>query len=251
VNSRTKHLLFLDESGTHDLRTVDPTWPVFVLLGLLVGETYYQKTLAPRVKALKRSFGLAPDTVLHSRHIRRQEGPFAILRSSDVRERFYQGLNDIFTGARLRLYVIVVDKVRFQRRSLFPENPYDVSISQLLSVVCGPPGIPGPNRPRVSRIIAESRGKREDRELQHEYQQFRTLGLGNYGAATVQNRRAETVKRLFPERVDFLRKFKVVAGLELADLAAYPIGRAFINDDWENPAYRVLATKIQAAIRFP
>ena len=36
--TRTSYLLFIDESGTHDLRNVDPRWPAFVLLGLLVGE---------------------------------------------------------------------------------------------------------------------------------------------------------------------------------------------------------------------
>ena len=31
---RTQHLLFLDECGSHDMRTVDPTFPVFVLVAL-------------------------------------------------------------------------------------------------------------------------------------------------------------------------------------------------------------------------
>ena len=46
-------------------------------------------------------------------------------------------------------------------------------------------------------------------------------------------------------------KSKVVAGLELADLAAYPIGRASLNRDWENPAYRALAPKIRALLGYP
>jgi hypothetical protein len=76
LSSRTKHLLFLDECGTHDMRSVDPTFPVFVLIGLLVGETYYAKTLVPRVKALKQRHLDNPNAVLHSRDIRRLEGDF-------------------------------------------------------------------------------------------------------------------------------------------------------------------------------
>jgi len=37
--ARTRYLLFLDESGTHDMKFVDPNFPAFVLAGLLVGET--------------------------------------------------------------------------------------------------------------------------------------------------------------------------------------------------------------------
>lgn len=219
---RTRHLLYVDEAGTHDMKHIDSNWPVFVLVGLLVGETYYAKTLVPRIKEFKAAHGLATGVVLHSREIRRWEGPFEFLKDA-----------------------------RLANRWLFSPNPYDVSLSQLLSLVCGPPGTPSPWRPNVVKIIAERRGKVEDKQLQAEYQGFRQHGLASYGAASVQTRHRGTVKRVFPSRVDFAAKSKVVAGLELVDLAAYPIGRAFVNRDWENPAYRTLAPKIRALVPYP
>ncbi len=230
---------------------LDPNWPVFVLLGLLVGETYYAKTLAPRLKRFKGEHGLSKDVVLHSRDIRRHEGPFVFLSDPRRREAFYEGINALFTSLRIRLYAVVIHKNRLAGRFIFSPNPYDVSLGQLLSLVCGPPGTPGPWRPNVTKIVAERRGKREDRELQKQYQQFRRLGLPSHGAPDVQDRRPATVERVFPERIDFVPKPKAVGGLELADLAAYPVGRAFVNQRWDNPAYLALARKIRALISYP
>src|SRR6266496_2263738 len=186
--ARTRHLLFLDESGTHDMQHVDPAFPVFVLLGLLVGETYYAKTLVPRIKRLKqRHFGTV-EIVLHSYHIRKLRGAFDCLRDHNLRASFYADLNAFYARTRIRIYAVAIDKRRLLDRFLMPMNPYDVSLSQLLSVVCGPPRIVGANRPVVSRIIAESRGRNEDRALQSEYQGFQQSGLGSYGASDVQNR---------------------------------------------------------------
>jgi hypothetical protein len=234
------------------MQCVDPNWPVFVLIGLLVGETYYQKTLVPRVKQLKIKHQLAPHTVLHSREIRRCEGDFAFLaRFPERKGTFYQDINQLFMTLRIRLFCVVIDKQKLRSRFLVPVSPYDVSLSQLLSLVCGPPGTPSPNRPNVTRIIAESRGRRPDKGLQHEYQRFRRIGLGSYGAPEVQNRKPRTVQRVFPERVDFVRKRKVVAGLELADLAAYPIGRGMVSGNWDNPAYQVVSCKLKELVVFP
>ncbi|MBU0617389.1 MAG: DUF3800 domain-containing protein [Planctomycetes bacterium] len=249
--ARTRHHLYIDESGTHDMKHVDPNWPVFVLVGLLVGETYYAKTLVPRVKQLKRCHALPLDAVLHSRDIRRWEGPFGFLKDPVRRQAFYEDLNVLYGSLRVRLYVVIIRKARLARGYIFVPNPYDVSLGQLLSLVCGPPGTPGPWRPNVVKIVAEKRGKLEDKQLHVEYQLFRKHGLPSYGAPNVQPRRPSTVSRVFPERIDFVRKSRAVSGLELADLAAYPIGRAFVNQDWENPAYLALAPKIRALLPFP
>jgi len=178
-------------------------------------------------------------------------GDFVFLRDPQRRQKFYEDLNQLFRGLRGRLYAIVIDKNGFRDRLFTPLNPYDVSLSQLLSLVCGPKGIPGPWRPDVTRIIAESRGKREDKELQAVYQKYRREGLSSFGALYVQNRQPTTVERLFPKRVDFLRKSRVVAGLELADLAAYPISWAEIHQRWDNPSYIALAEKLNAVVVFP
>lgn len=233
------------------MNTIDPNWPIFVIVGLLVGETYYAKTVVPRMKALKKAHGLNPSTPMHSRSIRRWEGEFSFLQDAPRRSAFYEDINALIDGLRVRLYAVVIDKVRLQRRFLVQLNPYDVAMSQLLSVICGPPRVVGANRPTVVKMVAESRGKVEDRQLQSEYQNFRRGGLSGYGAKGIQNRRRQTVRRLFPERVEFAKKTKVIAGLELADLLAYPIGRAVISENWDNRAATVAFSKLRDFRVFP
>lgn len=247
----TRHLLYIDESGGHDLAHVDPNWPIFVLVGLLVGETYYAKTLVPRVKEFKLRHGLGKDTPLHSRDIRRHEGSFQFLGDSELREAFYEDLNRLVGSLRIRLFAVIVRKALLSHTYMFPPNPYYVSLGQMLSLVCGPPGTPTPWRPRVAKIVAERRGKLEDHQLQAEYQRHRQYGLPSYGAPDVIDRRPATVERVFPARIDFVPKPKAVAGLELADLAAYPLGRAYVNQRWDNPAYLALAPKVRALVAFP
>lgn len=163
MSDRTKHILFIDESGNHDLGNIDAKWPIFVLVGLLVGESYYAKTLARRVRELKLSNDLSANTVLHSRDIRRRERSFAFLRDAGARERLYEALNDVFSKSRIRIFAVIIDKARLAGRWIFPPNPYDASLSQLLSLVCGPPGSPTAWRPNVVRISAERRGEERSR----------------------------------------------------------------------------------------
>jgi len=247
----TEHNLFIDESGTHDMNYVDPEFPVFTLVGMLAGEKYYARSLVPRVKALKRRHGVDAGTVLHSYDIRRWGGEFAFLKNPERRQAFYKDLNQLFIGLRVRLYAVTIDKRRLGLRYLLPPNPYDVSLSQLLSIICGSPGMLGAYRPNVKRIIAERRGKMQDKSLQHQYQVFRRVGLSDYGAADVQSRRSTTVRTVFPRRVEFAGKSKVLAGLELADLAAYPVARAYINQQWDNPAYLAVARRLHTSVVFP
>ncbi len=159
------------------MQHVDERWPVFVLMGLLVGEKHYQQTLVPRVKELKDRNGLDREVVLHSREIRRCEGPFSFLQDQARRQAFYQDLSALVDSLRIRFFAVVIDKGRLRDRFLVRVNPYDVSLSQMLSLVCGSPGTPSAWRPRVARIVAESRQAKEDKQLQAEFQNYRRLGL--------------------------------------------------------------------------
>ncbi len=245
VKSASKYLCFIDECGTHDMKNIQSDFPVFTLVGLLVGEKYYQKTLVPRVKAFKtRHFG-DQEIILHSRDIRRLDRRFSVLKTDSARkEAFYNELNELITSARIRFYAVVIDKQQLLQRFIFPMNPYDVSLHQLISLICGPPGILGVKRPRVQRIIAESRGRDADHDLQNEYIRIRDYGAKSHGAK-VQNRQGTTIQNLFPSKIHFVKKSRNIIGLQLADLAAYPISRAIVNGNWDNPSAQVIASKLK------
>jgi hypothetical protein len=145
----------------------------------------------------------------------------------------------------------LIDKARLERRFVLPINPYEIAINQLLSVICGPPRCPGPWRPQVARIIAEARGKTLDKSLQSAYHRFHGSGLRSFRAAGVSNRRLQTVGRLFPDAIEFATKQIPLAGLELIDLAIYPIVRAHINGEFSNPAFNALLPRLDRVVIFP
>ena len=43
-------VMFLDESGNHDLRKINPTYPVFVLGGVIVDRAHLRNTIEPEMR---------------------------------------------------------------------------------------------------------------------------------------------------------------------------------------------------------
>jgi hypothetical protein len=242
--TKPSYLCFIDECGSHDMSSIQPEFPVFTLVAMLVSEKYYRDTLVPRMKKLKIKYFGDSEVIFHSRDIRRLDKRFSIFRHDQpLKEEFYKELNHSISNARIRYYAVVIDKLQLLQRSLFPLNPYDVSLHQLISLMLGAPGMLGTKRPFVSKIMAESRGKQEDRDLQNEYVRIRDYGTSNYGTK-LQNRQSATIQKLFPDKIQFLKKAQNSIGLQLADLAAYPISRAVMNGSWDNPSAQVIATKL-------
>ena len=87
--------LYLDESGNHDLRKIDPDYPVFVLGGVIVEDRYAKTVLELEVGRFKLHWFGSTKSVLHTADMVRNRNEFGILRDSGVRERFYRDLNEM------------------------------------------------------------------------------------------------------------------------------------------------------------
>lgn len=83
---------------------------------------------------------------------------------------------------------------------------------------------------RVTHIIMEKRGKKENRKLEAEFQSI--CNGGNYRG------------RKLPFELIFADKQSNSSGLQLADLAAYPIGRHVLKPGQVNRAYEIVAKKL-------
>lgn len=79
----SKYQPFLDESGDHGLKTIDPNFPVFVLTGLLFSNASY-RGVCKRVDAFKQKFFGSTGVILHRRDMRKYERGFEILFDEDV-----------------------------------------------------------------------------------------------------------------------------------------------------------------------
>lgn len=203
-------LMFFDESGDHRMEKVDPDYPVFALGCVAIWREDYMKEVVPRLAALKIRHWGHEGVVLHSIDIRRQEGDFRILRTAETRESFQQELGALVRELPFHFAISVVDKrlLRPKTQESLYATAWSACIDQMEMHL-------GKVEQKV--LIAESRGKREDAEL---------LAAAELGEI------------LFPPQRSN------VAGLQLADLCAYPFGRKVLRLERSSRAWDDLAAKL-------
>ena len=75
-NQFSEHIVFVDESGDHGLKTIDPNYPMFVLAFCIFRKTEYATTLVSDLKHFKfKHFG-HDQVILHETDIRKDRGLF-------------------------------------------------------------------------------------------------------------------------------------------------------------------------------
>ena len=84
-------------------------------------------------------------------------------------------------------------------------------------------------------IVIERRGKKEDKNLEEHFQRLLSRGTGYITAERLKN---------YALSIHFKNKKENINGLQLADLAAYPIARFVIEPQRANPAFEIIDQKI-------
>jgi hypothetical protein len=121
-----------------------------------------------------------------------------------------------------RAFIVAVRKdVLVERHGLDATNPYDLALAHGVDAVHA--WIDGHGGGMVA-WVAESRGKRENRELSSTWQ--RVCRVSPSGGEV--------------ETLEFVPGRENVAGLQLADLIGYPVARRILNPDRVNRAFEVI-----------
>jgi len=229
-------IVFADESGSPVLDGPDPTFPVFVLSCVLISKSIYAERVVPRLQGLKFDFVGHDQIVLHERDIRRQQKDFAFLQTdAGLRSTFLQCINDIVADAELDVIAAVIDKIRLARRYANPWSPYEIALHFCMETLLGRLRRLG-QEDRLVHVIFESRGKREDAELELHFRRI-AANQANWGY-----RRPDfSAIRWEPIFVD---KKCNSSGLQLADLMARPIGLKALRPSQDNRAFDVLRSKL-------
>jgi hypothetical protein len=247
------HILFFDESGDHDLKTIDPSFPILVLCGVIIKVSDYPTVELLISQHKERFFDNPESVILVSRWIRKQEGPFRILSDRRSRDEYFNDLNATISLAQIKILMMIVDKKAMCERYSEHVSPYELSlmfmIERLVTEMNSSPG-----RVKRAMIIAESRSsskhrkliseveqgliaeehlRKEDRELYSAFSQILTGGTSYISANDLQERVVD---------LKFCSKLRNVAGLQLADLCAYPgagyaLGRP-------SPAWNIVQKKL-------
>lgn len=224
----SEYIVFVDESGDHGLKSIDPHYPMFVLAFCIFRKTEYATTLVSELKHFKfRHFG-HDQVILHETDIRKDRGDFAILRTRKKKEAFLDELSDVVEATPFTFVATVIQKEALLARYVNPGNPYHVALGFGLERVfyylrgVGEAGV-------KTHIVVEKRGKKEDAELELE---FRRVCSGN-----------NYLRQPFPFEIVFADKRSNSAGLQMADLLARPVGMKVLRPGQPNRAYDIIERK--------
>ena len=218
-------VLFLDESGDHNLAAIDENYPVFVLGGVIVDKDYAEGPLAEAFDQFKHELFGRTDIALHTADIVRNRNGFEKLRDPEFRTRFFNALNSLMRELPYEAVACAFHKgdylKRYGRNAI---NPYHLGLRVMVELLCD---VAGPST-RRGAIIAEKRGDSLDQEVDDTWRVLRTRGA-RYAEADVIR---ESIQSL-----ELRDKKDNIAGLQLADLIVSPIGRHILGkldrDDWK------------------
>jgi hypothetical protein len=226
------YIIYVDESGDHNLAAVDVDYPVFVLDFCIFHKTKYATFIVPSVQSFKFQHFGHDIVVLHEHQIRKQRPPFTFLQNRDKRAAFMDGLNQLILAADFTIIAEVIDKVRLTERYQRPRNPYEIALTFCMERAYAFLMERGEHQ-KSTYIVLERRGKREDDQLELAFRRI-CDGENRWGP-------------LSSFSIVFADKKTNSAGLQLADLTARPIGRHVISETQPNRAWEILAPKLRCS----
>lgn len=161
------YIVYVDESGDHSLTSIDADYPMFVLAFCIFPVDCYVDRVVPLVQRIKFDFFEHDMVVLHEKEIRKAEPPFELLLRPDIRAPFMDRIDAIF-DERFGVVATAIRKHEFRARVGADVSPYDVALEFGIERVF----LQLQSRGATSRrtvVVFESRGKREDAELEHAF----------------------------------------------------------------------------------
>ncbi len=229
ISGKSRFIGFFDECGDHSLQKLDADFPLFVLsLVVFEREDYVQKII-PEIARFKLKYWNHEGVNLHSRDIRLANGPFAFLQVPDIRPIFMEELSNLMDRLPYRLFVSGIKKQAHVNK--YRDNaasPYNLALTFTLErVVHFLEGVGENDLP----IVAESRGKNEDNDLERVYFKIMAEGTDFHSA--------ERFKKLNCP-LTFRSKRYNIAGTQMADLCAYPCARNILDSTKQNKAFDIV-----------
>jgi len=193
-------------------------------------KTQYTSDLVPDLLTFKHRWFGHEATVLHAHEIRKAEGEFKFLFKREVREAFMDGINAMMTRAPFTLIASAIHKQRLAGRYHAPENPYSLALGFCLERCYRMLKDLGQDD-RLTHVIVEARGKKEDLELEAV---FRRICDGS-----------NALSHPLPFDIKFVDKKMNLAGLQIADFVCQPIARHLLNPAQPNRAFEIIQEKFR------
>lgn len=223
----SKHIVYVDESGDHNLKSIDQSYPVFVLAFCVFHKRHYSEAIVPALEKFKfRHFG-HDQVVLHENEIRRRKGIFNIFQGREHQQSFMNELTEIIEFSNFILISATIDKQSLTKQDS-SGNAYHIALGMCMETLYEFLQEKDEHE-KKTHIVVECRGSKEDAELELE---FRRVCDGNNHMGIS-----------LPFDIIFSDKKVMSSGLQLADLVARPIGLKTLRPEQDNRAFDVLKEK--------
>ena len=233
IGGTSKFIAFFDECGNHSMSKIDKDFPFFLLSGIIIERQVYSEEIIPAISNLKLQFWNHEGINLHSRDIRRSNGPFSFMMIPHYREKFMSLLNDIMGKQKYTLFATGIRKdAHLKQYGIQAENPYTLALEFIMERIVHFLDI---HNETALPCVVEARGKKEDKDLEYAFLKIMTSGTSY--------RPADQFKKLDCPLV-FRSKRDNIAGIQIADLCAYPCARHALKPDTQNRAYEIIKDHI-------
>jgi len=232
------YIVFVDESGDHNLEVINPEFPVFVLAFCVFRKADYIANVCPSIQAFKLRWFGHDACILHEREIRKDLAPFDFLKTAYIKKQFIGQLTQIIAEAPMAIIATVIRKEHLKRRYTSPDNPYHLALLFCIERLTEHLAENG-GADYLTHIVFEQRGGRtgggqEDRILELE---FRRIMDGQHYLARSGFKGLDL--KIIPKTSNSI-------GLQLADLVARPIGIKCMRPLQPNRSYDIIETKFSA-----
>jgi hypothetical protein len=243
MKEKGDYIVYIDESGDHNIENIDPKYPIFVITFCCFNKDEFINQVTPALQGLKIKYFGHDQIVLHETEIRKNKKPFQFSEiDKSLRESFLFELSEIIENIPFTIVSVVIDKKELKSRYNKPYNPYHLGLRfglEKLNEIFSNKNQEG----KEISLVFEKRGKNEDRDLEKEFFEI------------CSNREQFGYKQVDYAKVIY--KFALAdkksnsTGLQIADLIARPIGLNYLRPSQSNRAYDGIFSKIYANKKFP
>ena len=207
-------ILYIDESGDHNLLKIDKVYPVFVLCGVIF-DCNKLKELNCQIDDFKNKRFGNKNCILHTADIARRKNGYEFLNDKKEKDKFYLELNNLMSNLEYDVIACVIDKKKYiekyqnDKRDVY-EYSLDILVERFYYQLAGDMGL----------IQCEARNEELDNQIKIAWQSITNRGTYYISGDNIQKRIS---------CLSIHKKTENINGLQIADLCASPIGRHYIK----------------------
>ena len=218
-------LAFADECGDTSAPSEDERFPIFAVSVCFVQAELYNGDVIPAINSIKKKYFDNEEIIFTSRKIRRRTEEFVILNEPALKDDFMKELSSCIESLPITFFAYVLDKRKADPGAL--SGMYGFAMEKCIGMIANLIRKNGLSEAPLELII-EARGNREDRKLR---------------AQIIRFMREPEYKDINFKGTEFQRKSSNSVGLQLADLAAYPIASKLLWPERRSRAYDTIVGK--------